>query len=111
MTEKIKLLREQLKSNEYKKLRKDGKTLDYKKFITPKDFVYNFRLFMERENPILFENDNFGFNHSFNARLTDITTNYTPNYQKVISQGFDAIRSQIRVSIEKHDEIVRKEFG
>ena len=111
MTEKIKLLREQLKSNEYKKLRKDGKTLDYKKFITPKDFVYNFRLFMERENPILFENDNFGFNHSFNARLTDITTNYTPNYQKVISQGFDAIRSQIRVSIEKHDEIERKEFG
>ena len=111
MTEKIQILREQLKNREYRKMRKAGETPKYKDFCTERAFVDNFRTFMERETPILYEGDNFGFNHSIQAPLEAITGNHTPNYYHVISQGFDAIREQVKESIANHVEDEQKTFG
>lgn len=111
MTEKIQLLREQLKSKKYRNLRKSGETPDYKDFCAPGGFVDNFRIFMERETPILYDGDNFGFNNSIQAPLIAVTGNYTPNYHKVISHGFDAIRAEVEASIAKNKDDERKTFG
>lgn len=53
-------------------------------------------------SPILFPIDVFGFHIGNNEKFSfDYGGNVTPNYKKVISKGFDAIRQELVCSIEK----------
>ncbi len=111
MTENIKTLIRQLKSQEYKKRRRDVPEPDYFEFGDIDGFVANFKNFILDEVPIIHENDNFGFNISVSYKPEHVSGNYTPNYYKIISQGFDKICDSIRESMSKTNDGDKIEFG
>jgi len=111
MTEKVKLLLEQLKNKEYKKQRRNIPRPEYGNFGDVKEFVNNFRMFIESQKPLIFEGDNFGFNLSTNTKLEFIHGNLTPDYQRALNLGFDSIRNTITEAVLKTDDVEKIEFG
>lgn len=111
MTAKIEALLKLLKKKEYKNLRKGDKRPDYDDFGKLEGYINNFRAFIENERPIIHENDDFGFNMSINYKPIQVSGNYTPNYYRVISSGFDDVCDKIRESIAKHNDKDKSDFG
>ncbi|MEE1045800.1 MAG: pyruvate formate lyase family protein, partial [Clostridia bacterium] len=111
MTAKIETLLKLLKKKEYKNLRKGDKRPDYDDFGKLEGYINNFRAFIENERPIIHENDDFGFNMSINYKPIQVSGNYTPNYYRVISSGFDDVCDKIRESIAKHNDKDKSDFG
>ncbi len=111
MTEKIERLLKQLKDRDYRKLRRDGIKRELEDFKKEDAYVNNFRKMVELETPLLYEDDDFGFNQSINTKLVSLTGNYAPNYYRIISQGFDAIIEQLKESIANHNDEGKKAFG
>lgn len=109
MTEKVKLLLEDLKSKEYKKLRSVIKKDNYFNYGTANDIFSNF---LKHENPILFENDDFGFNRSFTQKAEfKRMGNVTPNYFKILTTGFNNLIDEIRKSVDSCEDKIKKRFG
>lgn len=111
MTKKISFLLEQLKDKALVEQYRVNRYPKLEEFCSSKAYVNNFKKIIKNETPILYENDDFGFNHSVNDKLVSIIGNFTPNYQGVISQGFDAIIEQIMQSIKQTDDTTKQNFG
>lgn len=111
MTEKIKTLLENLKSKEYRKLRVTGKTFSTENAYTYENCVKFFRELADIEKPMLFENDSFGFNRYTDFKVPQRSGNVTPNYHRIITNGFDKIVADIKISIQKTDDEEKQKFG
>lgn len=110
MTENIKKMLEFLKKGEYKEERRDCK-ISEADVGTIDGALKVFTELADAEQPVIFENDLFGFN-----RFTDFLPpvrqgNLTPNYKKVIDSGFDKTKQKIRESMIKTDDMHKKEYG
>lgn len=81
MTELVTALLEQLKSKEYRKLRQS-----------------------DEAPPIIFPVDMFGFHFGSNVILPSCGGNWTPDYPRVLRDGFDGIAAHIRASRAAHPE-------
>ncbi len=110
MTDKVKKMLDLLRSGEYKKHRIDNEGYD----LTDKIFGVDEMLIpsilledmLEREEPIIFEGDIFGFNRRnvccpsyTNSRgnlIRHCTGNLTPNYAAVMDRGLDDMLREIR---------------
>ncbi len=89
MTELISKMLDQLRSKEYKKLRNE-----------------------EHGKPILLPTDPFGFGFSWEERKKALFEgNLAPNYRKVISVGFFALRDEIEKRIASETDEKKLEFG
>lgn len=88
MTQQVQALLEQLRSREYRALRTDG-----------------------AEKPIVYPVDFFGFHMGSSRRPKAYPGNLTPNYKRIISTGFDALREQVLCSIQAHPDPARQEYG
>jgi len=89
MTELIRTMLDQLRSKEYKKSRNE-----------------------ELGKPILIPTDPFGFNFCWEERKKALFEgNLAPNYRKVITSGFLAIRNEIEKRISSETDEKKLEFG
>ena len=111
MTVKIEELIKQLKNQEYKKLRQTYRKPLYEDIYTLSEYVESFKSFIENEIPIIHQHDNLGFNISISYKIPQVSGNYTPNYYRVITQGFDKIRMEIAENISKENDTEKIEFG
>lgn len=112
MTSKIKSFLEELKKQEYRNLRK--KT-DFELSAEERSKITEFNVFekiVSLADPIIIsEHDDFGFNMGSDFRFCDGPGNVTPNYYRIISQGFDKTKSEIEKSIQSTADIKKKSFG
>ena len=89
MTELVRKMLDQLKSKEYKKLRKEG--LDH---------------------PILLPVDIFGFNFSWKNRQKALHEgNLTPSYKKVLDRGLIALREELSERVLRETDEKKLEYG
>ena len=112
MTSLINNILEFYKSGEYKK---------YRKHIPKQDFHYDegydelllntdlLEYMLKCETPLLYENDSFGFNRTIietpvgfigKSRFGCDAGNITPNYEYVLSNGFDSILQRINNKLD-----------
>ncbi len=110
MTEKVEFLLKQLKSGNYKQLRKPVGAVE-KTYPALSDIATEFTANLELDLPVLFENDDFGFNRGSDIIIPWGNGNVTPNYYRVITQGFDAVIAQIEGSIKNTDNKDKIEYG
>jgi len=111
MTEKIKFLLDNLKRGEYKKLRVTGKSDEYTDFGENENGVNSFKKIASIEKPLLFPEDSFGFNRYTDFKAVSRSGNVTPNYKRIIENGFDKVISDIKVSISNTDDEKKKNYG
>ena len=112
MTAKVQFLMDQLRSGEYKKLRRPFiKEVKIDKDRSVEAAMKVLRAYMEVEEPLLFEGDRFGFNLSASHELQHGPGNVTPNYARILSTGFDATRAEILARIRATDDPEKKAYG
>ena len=111
MTDRIKKLLDTLNSKEYRKVRRHVPCpVDH--YCRELDDVMNCtKMLITPDSPIAYEDDIFGFNHSVDTKLPCGSGNLTPNYKRVMTQGFDEIIGQIKDRIERTDNEDKKYFG
>lgn len=100
MTENVKKLYDLLKSKEYRKWRKEGETPDLSSMdlTTATENVVEA---IDKEEPVIFDGDNFGFNRCSDIKFSAGVGNLTPNYSPVITEGFDAMLDQIKENLKQ----------
>lgn len=108
MTDKVKALYENLKKREYRKNRVHAKPVKSDPIENQVEF---FREVASFENPVLFENDSFGFNRYTDFIAPSRFGNITPNYKRIITDGFDKAISDIENNIRKTDDPKKQEYG
>lgn len=108
MISKIKSFLEVLNKQEYRKLRK--KT-DFKLSGKITEFS-TFEKIVRLADPIIIsEYDDFGFNLGCDFKFFSGPGNVTPNYYRIISQGFDKTKDEIKNSIKNTADSTKKSFG
>lgn len=88
MTQNVEALLNQLKSKNYK----------------------NYRANLD-DTPIVYPVDFFGFHIGSNKPCRDGGGNLTPNYERIITIGFDTIRADLTQRIDACEDAVKKEYG
>ena len=88
MTEKVKALLAQLNDNSYKQYR-----------------------CKQTESPVVYPLDCFGFNFGTEIKIPWQSGNVSPNFEKIMSCGFIALREELIASIERSTEPKKQEFG
>ncbi len=88
MTEFTKELLDELRSRDYRSLRRDGE-----------------------EKPILYPTDLFGFNLGAPRREKSLEGNLSPNFEKVINLGFLGLREELLASLAHAENDERRAYG
>lgn len=103
MTNEVKKFLELLKKQEYRKMRK--------KIQEPSQDEFFFKI-MSLTEPLLFEDDEFGFNIGFDLTIRESSRggNLTPDYN-IIHRGLDAVYEEIKDSINNTDDSEKIKFG
>ena len=104
MAKRVDKLLKLLKSKEYKNQREHIEQWDFGNMYDASYQAKCFEKVLEREKPLIFENDRMGFNRSTDCTLISAGGNVTPDYGYVISNGFDKIAEEIRENRKKHPE-------
>ena len=100
MTDKVKLLLNDLNSRNYRSAR------------TPCDVIpETFEERVIKDVPLLFENDDFGFNRSLAIKLGHGPGNVSPDYYSVLNKGFDLIIKNIETAIQAETDSEKIEYG
>lgn len=111
MTEKIKIMLDFLKSKEYKTKRGERISVTENDLKDLNTYAKTFRNLAENEKPIIFDNNSFGFNRSTKTKFSYSCGNITPNYARIITDGFDKTISDIKVAISSEKDNSKKEYG
>ncbi len=111
MTEKIELQLKQLNSKAYQTKRKHIEDAMFDDIKKSENFINNFQKIVSFEDPCFLENDEFGFNRSTDLTIPPYGGNVTPNYYRIISQGFDAVLDQIGKAVAKTTDAEKKAYG
>ena len=111
MTPKIEMMLQAFKDKDYKAQRTPAESITLAKGATAAEYVDAFRSIMEAEAPVLFSEDMFGFNCSTARRMTTTGGNFTPDYPRVLSMGFDALKVQIEENMQRTDDAEKLAYG
>ena len=111
MTEKIELQLKQLNSKAYQTKRKHIEAAMFDDIEKSENFINNFQKIVALEEPCFLENDEFGFNRSTDLTIPPYGGNVTPNYYRIISQGFDAVLYQIGKAVAKTTDSEKIAYG
>lgn len=111
MNQRISILLENLRGREYRSKRLKTECVIPKDYHSLENQVKLFKEIANIEKPVLFDNDNFGFNRYTDYKPPCRGGNVTPNYGKVITLGFDEIISEIKLSIQKTQDIEKRKYG
>ncbi len=111
MTDRVKILLEQLKSKSYRQNRKSIAPLEFDYSGDYKAYVNNFAKMCDAEKPVLFEADRIGFNRTADTRTVWGNGNITPNYARIIGGGFDEVINSLKQSMSQTTDNKKLEFG
>ena len=111
MTEKVKRLLGVLKSKEYRKRRSKEEIIFSSEYETLEHQEKVFRYVAEKEKPLFYEEDSFGFNRYTAVKVPQRKGNVSPDYIKVIQSGLDKVVSDISESIKNTSDPEREEYG
>lgn len=111
MTERIRLMLKELKRQDYRKLRTDGITVSEDDMSTLTRRAETFRKLAEAEKPVIFENDLFGFNRYTKTCFNYPWGNITPNWGRIITNGFEKTVSDINTAISLQTDKEKAEYG
>lgn len=99
MTDRVKALFELLKSKEYKKGRRHVENTDSLNPEGVDDYAALFKRVLAEEHPIIHKNDRLGFHFSTDRKIHWLSGNVSPNYSRIITDGFDKTAQTIGRSI------------
>lgn len=115
MTDRIHSFYEALKAKEYRKMRKPLSDPLPEIYELPYDvagYVRHYEAILSEAAPILLPGDDFGFHKS----CTDVSRgqragNYTPDYARVMAEGFDAIIEKLKKRVAAETDLKKIELG
>ena len=115
MNEQTRAYYDALKAKEYRKLRKPLREPLPEAYEFPYDtdcYVRHYETILAESFPILLPGDDFGFHKS----CTDVSRglrsgNYTLNYARVISEGFDPILARLKERVKGETDPEKIECG
>ena len=110
MTEKIEKLLLHLNKKEYRKNRVHVE-IDRENFEDIKVQLRILKDALAKEEPVIYDDDIFGFNRHTDFRMYPLHGNVTPDYMRIVSRGFDAIEAEIRENIKKTEDADKKEYA
>ena len=111
MTDRIKALFELLKSKEYKKERRHVENTDSLNPEGVDDYAALFKRVLAEEHPIIHKNDRLGFHFSTDRKIHWLSGNVSPNYSRIITDGFDKTAQTIERSIRSCSDKERIAYG
>lgn len=111
MTDRIKALFELLKSKEYKKSRRHVENTDSLNPEGVDDYAALFKRVLAEEHPIIHKNDRLGFHFSTDRKIHWLGGNVSPNYSRIITDGFDKTAQTIKRSIRSCSDKERIAYG
>ncbi len=111
MTKKIGEILEFFKSKTYKNLRSEGITVNEADLDDVEIYAKIYRQLSMNEKPVIFDNDSFGFNRFTKTKFSHSWGNITPNYARIITDGFDKTIENIYFAVSKEKEFEKKKYG
>lgn len=111
MTDRVKALFELLKSKEYKKGRRHVENTDSLNPEGVDDYAALFKRVLAEEHPIIHKNDRLGFHFSTDRKIHWLSGNVSPNYSRIITDGFDKTAQTIGRSIRSCSDKERIAYG
>lgn len=111
MTDRVKALFELLKSKEYKKGRRHVENTDSLNPEGVDDYAALFKRVLAEEHPIIHKNDRLGFHFSTDRKIHWLSGNVSPNYSRIITDGFDKTAQTIERSIRSCSDKERIAYG
>ena len=113
MTDKIKSILEDIRAKEYRKQRITPDSNIFPKSISQDEYMLYLKKVFDRDFPILYHNDDFGFNMGIAEVLPGarVGGNVIPNFGKIITEGFDGTIARIKSSMEKTDDPEKLKLG
>ena len=109
MTEKVQKLLKDLNDRYYRLKRVIPRYMDYTDL--PNRQVEVLREIVAREKPLIYENDSFGFNRYAAHKIKPLSGNVTPNYGRILKDGFDGCVEKIRQSMATTTDPEKLKFG
>lgn len=109
MTEKVQALLKDLNDRQYRKKRMQMERMDFTGLA--EDQVGFLRRIVALEKPLLYENDSFGFNRYAAQKIKPLSGNVTPNYGRLLAEGFDGCADRIKAAMEKTGDPEKLKFG
>ncbi len=111
MTERIKKLFDRLNEKEYRKQRRHFPYSTDHFCYEASEVMRVFEDLVTADTPYAFEGDNFGFNRMTDTPMPCGSGNLTPNYKRVMTDGFDEAIRQIKDSMSKTNDENKKQLG
>lgn len=111
MTDRVKALFELLKSKEYKNGRRHVENTDSLNPEGVDDYAALFKRVLAEEHPIIHKNDRLGFHFSTDRKISWLGGNVSPNYSRIITDGFDKTAQTIERSIRSCSDKERIAYG
>ena len=111
MTDRVKALFELLKSKEYKKGRRHVENTDSLNPEGVDDYAALFKRVLAEEHPIIHKHDRLGFHFSTDRKIHWLSGNVSPNYSRIITDGFDKTAQTIERSIRSCSDKERIAYG
>jgi len=111
MTDRIKFKLDEFRAREYRKLRRHIEPWEMGKGATIQNALDTFAPAIACDDPIILENDFFGFNFGVDYKFPPRTGNVTPDYPGIMALGMDGVKDQLRASMSKTNDPEKLEFG
>ena len=109
MTDRVKALLNDLTGREYRNKRMQLERLDYTGLA--EDQVGFLRRLVALEKPLIYDNDSFGFNRYAAQKVKALSGNVTPNYGRLLAQGFDGCVDKIKAAMAQTSDPEKLRFG
>lgn len=109
MTDKVQKLLKDLNDRYYRLKRVIPAPVDYSDL--PNRQVELLRKLVALEKPLIFENDSFGFNRYAAHKIKPLSGNVTPNYGRLLKEGFDGCTERICKAMENCTDPEKLQFG
>ena len=111
MTEKIKTLRALFESGKYKEIRRGNTDATSVGCFELSDLMLAMRHSLNSEVPAHIMGDDIGFYRSTGGQVVSTNGNLTPNYYRIITNGFEGVRKQIIDALSGASDPEKREYG
>ena len=111
MTDVIRARLDRLNSREYRKNRRVANLRKINHSVCVSEFIENFAYITDVARPVIHDDDEFGFCIGISNIIPSPNGNISPNYYRLIEDGFIKTREKIRAAMERNDDAEKLEYG
>ena len=109
MTDKVKALLKELNDRTYRSKRMQMERMDFEGLAD--DQVGFLKRIVALEKPLIYDNDSFGFNRYAAQKIKQLAGNVTPNYGRLLAEGFDGFVERINMAMAQTTDTSKLQFG